>query len=173
MSANLEQVGAPAELADVCEVVALQVGPLAATKSVEISPRDEYEYRLDYDGNGNVTGARSWRYNPETDERTFTRFDASGKQLSRFVRNEQLGSTYMYDGDNLLESSSHRENDGKTLTRNQYESGKPTSTAVIDFGANTHTLTLHQSDGTHVSFVTEWFGPNGWTNVAPAPAKSK
>jgi hypothetical protein len=174
MSGSAELLrGAAAPEGRFVEVVSLQVGPLATAGEVDsASPRDEYEYRLDYDARGRIAGARSWRYNLETDERTFTRFDTEGNQLSRFVKCEQLGTTHMYDGNDRLESSSHVEDDGKLITHVQYDKGKPTSSSVVDKEANTRTMTLFQSDGTQFVQVTEWEGTKGWTStVYPKPTK--
>lgn len=176
MSAGAElvrgAVDAPEE--QFVEVVSVNVGQLVTAGVVEAaSPRDEYEYRLDYDDRGRVAGARSWRYRPETDEKIFTRFDAGGNQLSRYVQCEQLGTTHMYDANDELESSSHVENGGKLLTRIRYANGKQISSSVVDREANTHTLTLFQSDGTQVAWVTQWEGPEGWTSTAYPPSTKR
>lgn len=175
MSAGAESVReADASELEIVEIVSLNVGSLVTAGAVEVTlPRDEYEYRLDYDDHGRVTGARSWRYKPETDEKTFTRFDANGNQLSRYVQCEQLGTTHMYGGDDELESSSHVENDGKLLTRIHYAKGEPTSSSVVDREANTHTMTLFQSDGTQFVRVTPWEGPEGWTTTVHPSPKAK
>src|SRR5215469_11782681 len=86
------------------EVEACDAGPLAIDGLVEIdTPRDEYRYELTYDKHGRISEARSWKYDAETDERTFTRFDADGNQLSRFVTCKSLGTERMYgSGDKLV-----------------------------------------------------------------------
>lgn len=166
LAENLEVAGVP-----YVEVVSEDLGGVVAANTVEVSPC-QYRYEVTYDKHGNIDEARSWNYDPESDETTFTRFDADGNQLSRFVKCSSLGTTRMYNEANKLESSSHVENDGKLITRFWYGAEeKPISSSVIDREANTHTMTLFQSDGTQFVRVTPWEGPGGWTSTVYPPRR--
>lgn len=157
------------------EIVSCNAGELTVAQTVEVqAPRSEYRYELEYDQQGRIKEAKSWKYDPESDEYTFTRFSARGNQLSRYVQCPSLGTTAMYNAANNLVSSSHTQNGGKVIERIQYgDKEEPISSAVVDREANTHTLTLFQNDGSQVSWVTPWEGPDGWTSTVYPPAAKK
>jgi hypothetical protein len=172
MSGKLEALGT-AEVSDVCEIVTLSVGPLATAGEVEVATRPAYLYEVEYGKDGNITGAHSWKYNAETEESTYSRFDATGKQLSRYEKHPAMGTDFMYDGDDKLVSSSHTDSEGKIIERYSYgDDEQPISSSVINRIDNTHTMTLFQNDGTQFVRATQWEGPEGWTSTAYPPTQA-
>jgi YD repeat-containing protein len=167
MSLTAEEIGQAAEvLSD--GVVAAGAGHLALERAAgDQVPFSDYRYEIQYDNLGRISEARSWKRCALTNETIFTRFNADGDQLSRYVQCPNFGTTYMYDEQDRLVASSRTQNDGNNIDRYWYDTdGKLTSSAHIDVSANTHDIVLYQPNGTQFVQRTPYEGLDGWVSSA-------
>jgi hypothetical protein len=126
----------------------------------------EYSYTVAYDDKGNVSGATSESFDPDTDTRTNLAFDKQGKELSRRTR--------MPDFESYVEGGTVRfmhvvEDAGAIATSRWFDAeGGLTKATIVNQNDNTLTMQFVQN-GTYgpVEIVTPYAGADGWVSSAP------